>query len=205
MIARLIEHHEISPETRHFSFEVPGDGGMDFIPGQFVSFTEHLEGKEVTRAYSISSPPFENRFDLVLNRVPEGRFSPHLFNLEPGATGTGVGPFRSMLMAQLPHDSQNQFTLVLGVRHENGILYREQFEELALQHANFHFLPIVSRSGADWPGLKGHVQPHVMQILGTRRDMHVYICGMKDMVEDMRAQLKAAGLDRRHIIFEKYD
>jgi ferredoxin-NADP reductase len=229
MIARLIQHYEVSPETRHFSFEVPGDGGMDFIPGQFVSFTEQLDGKEVTRAYSISSPPFENRFDLVLNRVPEGRFSPHLFNLEPGAeldfkgpygnfvfrdpvadtimvaTGTGVGPFRSMLMAQLPHDSQTEFTLMLGVRHENGILYREQFEELSRQHPNFHFLPTVSRSGPEWTGLKGHVQPHVMGILGERRDMHVYLCGMKEMVDDLRSQLKTAGMDRRHVIFEKYD
>ena len=229
MIARLIESREISPEVRHFSFEVPGDGTMDFIPGQFVSFTEHLGGKEITRAYSISSPPFENRFDLCLNRVPDGRFSPHLFNLEPGAeldfkgpygnfvfrdpvadsifvaTGTGIGPFRSMLMAQLPHDSQNQFTLVFGVRHEHGILYREQFEEMQRQYANFSFQPTLSQPGPNWTGLQGRLQPHVMALLGDRRDMDVYICGMKQMVDDMRAQLKAAGMDRRHVIFEKYD
>jgi len=229
MIARLLEHHEISPETRHFSFEVPGDGAMDFIPGQFVSFTEHLHGKEVTRAYSISSPPFENRFDLVLNRVADGRFSPHLFNLEPGAeldfkgpygnfvfrdpladsimvaTGTGIGPFRSMLMAQLPHDSQTQFTLLFGVRHDHGILYREQFEEMERQHKNFRFLPTLTQPGAGWQGLTGRVQPHVMQTLGARRDMDIYICGMKEMVDDLRGVLKASGLDRRHVIFEKYD
>ncbi len=229
MIARLLEHREISPETRHFSFEVPGDAGMDFIPGQFVSFTEQLNGKEVTRAYSISSPPSGNRFDLVLNRVPDGRFSPHLFNLNAGAeldfkgpygnfvfrdpiadsilvaTGTGIGPFRSMLMAQLPHDSQTNFTLVFGVRHEDGILYREQFEETERQHPNFKFVPTVTQPGTNWKGLTGRVQPHVMEILGDRRDMDVYICGMKEMVDTLRAQLKEAGMDRRRVIFEKYD
>jgi CDP-4-dehydro-6-deoxyglucose reductase len=35
--------------------------------------------------------------------------------------------------------------------------------------------------------------------------MDVYICGMKAMVDDMRQQLKALGLDRKRIIFEKYD
>ena len=229
MIARLIESEEISPETRHFRFEVPGDSAMDFIPGQFVSFTEDLGGKSVTRAYSIASPPAGNHFDLCLNRVQDGRFSPHLFSLQQGAeldfkgpygnfvfrdpvadsifvaTGTGVGPFRSMLMAQLPHDSQNQFTLVFGVRHEHGILYREQFQQLEREHANFKFLPSVSRPQPDWNGLSGHVQPHVMQLIGDRRDVDIYICGMKEMVDDLRNQLKAAGMDRRRIIFEKYD
>jgi len=229
MIARLLEHHEISPEVRHFSFEVPGDSAIDFIPGQFVSFTEEMDGKSITRAYSISSPPHENRFDLCLNRVPDGRFSPHLFTLEPGAeldfrgpygnfvfkdpiadsifvaTGTGIGPFRSMLMAQLPHDSQHQFTLVLGVRHEHGILYREQFEEMERLHPNFKFRPTLTRPGPEWGGFAGRVQPHIMALLGDRRDMDVYICGMKEMVDDMRAELKAAGLDRRRVIFEKYD
>ncbi len=230
MIARLLESREISPEVRHFSFEVPGDGAMDFIPGQFVSFTEHIEGKEVTRAYSISSPPFENRFDLCLNRVPDGRFSPHLFNLDLGAeldfkgpygnfvfkdplpeesilvaTGTGIGPFRSMLMAQLPHDSEHRFTLVFGVRHENGILYREQFEQMAREHANFSFLPTLTQPSEGWTGLTGRLQPHVMSRLAKRRDVDVYICGMKEMVDDLRLLLKEEGLERRRIIFEKYD
>jgi CDP-4-dehydro-6-deoxyglucose reductase len=33
----------------------------------------------------------------------------------------------------------------------------------------------------------------------------VYICGLKAMVDDMRTRLKEAGLDRKRIIFEKYD
>jgi CDP-4-dehydro-6-deoxyglucose reductase len=45
----------------------------------------------------------------------------------------------------------------------------------------------------------------VLQLLGERRDMDVYICGLKLMVDDMRARLKEAGLDRKQIVFEKYD
>jgi len=33
----------------------------------------------------------------------------------------------------------------------------------------------------------------------------VYICGLKAMVDDVRSRLKSAGLDRKQIIYEKYD
>jgi CDP-4-dehydro-6-deoxyglucose reductase len=33
----------------------------------------------------------------------------------------------------------------------------------------------------------------------------VYICGLKEMVDDVRAELKKRGFDRKQIIYEKYD
>ena len=44
-----------------------------------------------------------------------------------------------------------------------------------------------------------------MEAIGDRRDLDVYICGLKAMVDDVRAILKAMGFDRKQIIFEKYD
>jgi NAD(P)H-flavin reductase len=229
MRARLIESRIISPEVRHFVFEVPGQEYLTFQPGQFLSFTADFDGKNITRAYSIASPPHQNRFELCLNRVEEGRFSPYLFRMEPGdevemkgpygtfvfrqpirdtilvATGTGIAPFRSMLMAELAHNSAHQFHLVLGVRHEHAILYREEFEELTRLHPNFHFHPTLTRPGPAWTGSHGRVQLHVLKALGDRRDIDVYICGMKEMVDEVRALLKEAGLERKQIIVEKYD
>jgi CDP-4-dehydro-6-deoxyglucose reductase len=123
--AKLIEWEEIAPGVRHFVFEAPQMARLDFIPGQFVSLTDSVESREITRAYSIASAPGEgNRFELCLNRVDDGAFSPHLFDLSPGdavemqpplgtftlrqplrdslliATGTGIAPFRSMLKSR---------------------------------------------------------------------------------------------------------
>lgn len=229
MKARLIESREISPEVRHFSFEVPERESLPYAPGQFLSFSAELGGKTITRAYSIASPPEGNRFDLCLNLVQDGHFSPYLFGMRPGsevemkgpygtfvfrepaadtlmvATGTGVAPFRSMLMAKLPEDDQHVFTLILGVRYEHGILYREEFEELARMYPHFRFEPTLTRPGEGWKGSMGRVQGHVREALGDRRDVNVYICGMKEMVDETRAMLKEAGLDRKRIIVEKYD
>ena len=227
--ARLVESREIAPEIRHFVFEVPEVEQLPFLPGQFVSFSGVFDDKKITRAYSTASPPRGNRFEICLNRVQDGFFSPYLFNMPVGsmvdmkgplghfvlksppndsifvATGTGIAPFRSMLHAHLQANSNRQFTLVFGVRFEQSLLYRAEFEQLTKSYPNFHFAPTLSRPGLEWNGRKGHVQQHVMDTIGERRDVDVYICGMKAMVDDLRSKLKELGLDRRQIIFEKYD
>ncbi len=229
MKARLVEWREIAPLTRNFVFDVPELEEVRFVPGQFLSFTAEINEKPITRAYSVASPPRGNRFELCLNRVEDGLFSPHLFDLKPGdtvetkgpygafhfrnpisdsilvATGTGVAPFRSMLQAKLPEDSIHQFTLIFGVRHEHGLLYRDDFEELARNYPNFRFLPTLTRPEPSWTCLTGRVQPHLRETIAARRDVDVYICGTREMVDETRMLLKSLDFERRRIIFEKYD
>ena len=47
--------------------------------------------------------------------------------------------------------------------------------------------------------------PSGREAIEDRRDLDVYICGLKAMVDDVRGILKALGFDRKQIIFEKYD
>ena len=212
---------------------MPGVEHLSFTPGQFISVVDKEHGKEVTRAYSIASPRRGNRFELCLNRVPDGIVSPWLFGLQPGSevemneplgyftlrhpghrcvfigTGTGVAPFRSMLLDHLPR-TRPEITLLFGVRYEEGLLYRDEFETLAAEYDNFRFLPTVTRPTATWMGLTGRVQNHLDEALAIRTPddlatIDVYICGLKEMVDDVRANLKARGFDRKQIIYEKYD
>jgi NAD(P)H-flavin reductase len=220
MRARLIEWRELGPATRHFEFEAEDWDGV-FTPGQFLSLTAN----DITRAYSIASPPNGPRFGLCANHVPGGQFSPWLFSRKLRdeiefkgpygvftprphgsdsilvATGTGVAPFRSFLGGAL----KGNCTLILGTRHESGLLYDAEWRELTQSRPGFTYWPTLTRPSPEWRGLTGRVQPHVMRALGDRRDIDVYICGLHDMVNELRAQLKAAGLDRKHIIYEKYD
>ena len=227
MKAKLLHFRDIAPATRQFTFEANQE--FSFIPGQFLSLMAESGGKVITRAYSIASAPDGNRFDLCLNLVQDGTLTPHLFDMREGddidckgpfgafvfrnppndsilvATGTGVTPYRSMLWERLPAAPDRQFTLVFGARHEHGLLYRDEFEELAARYPNFHFVPTLSRPHPEWTGLSGRVHWHVFGVLGDRRDVDVYICGMAEMVDELRGALKEKGLDRKKIIVEKYD
>jgi CDP-4-dehydro-6-deoxyglucose reductase, E3 len=231
MNARLVEFRDLSPNTREFTFETVDDYGdpFDFIPGQFVSLFAERNGRPITRAYSLASPPRGNRFDLCLNLVEQGVLSPWLFELKPGdlveykgpfgtfmlkerpqetilvATGTGITPFRSILHHHLSSDPNRKTTLVFGARHEHGLLYSAEFEELERAHAHFRFLPTLTRPGTEWKGRTGRVHDHVLEVVGDKKDVNVYICGLAEMVNGLRNKLKDKGLDRKQIIVEKYD
>ncbi|MDP9113465.1 MAG: FAD-dependent oxidoreductase [Acidobacteriota bacterium] len=229
MQAKLISALEIAPGVRRFVFEAPEVQRLDFVPGQFVSLTETIAGRAITRAYSIASAPAGgNRFELCLNLVDGGVFTPHLFELSPGdtvdmlpplgtftlrqplrdsllvATGTGVAPFRSMLQAELRPGSPG-FTLLFGVRHESHLLYRQEFEEMARDYSQFRFWPTLTQPARGWGGRTGRVQAHLAEALEGRTDVDVYLCGLRPMVDDVRQILKSMGFDRKQIRYEKYD
>lgn len=232
MRASFIRREEIAPGFASFVFEAGDSEPFGFVPGQFVSFTAEIGGKPITRAYSIASAPdpagASRRFELYLNLAPGGIFSPVLFAMKPGdtvemrpplgmfvlrqpprdsvfiATGTGIAPFRSMLQAHL-NGSSPRFTLLFGARYESHLMYRAEFEDLAALYPRFGFWPTLSRPEPGWNGRSGHVQAHLEEALGGRRDVDVYLCGLKLMVDDVRARLKAAGFDRKQIFYEKYD
>ena len=229
MQAKLIEWEEIAPGVRHFVFEARQMARLDFVPGQFVSLTDSVDSRAITRAYSIASAPGEgNRFELCLNRVDDGAFSPHLFALSPGdavemqpplgtftlrqpardslliATGTGIAPFRSMLKIALQPNSP-AFTLLFGVRHESHLLYRQEFEEMEREFPQFRFWPTLTQPGPDWRGRTGRVQTHLTEAIAGRKDIDIYLCGLRPMVDDVRQVLKGMGFDRKQIRYEKYD
>ena len=228
MKAQLIESWEIGPATRHFTFEIPEIDVFDFVPGQFISLVHEIDGKGTTRAYSLSGLPDANRFSICLNLAPEGKLSPFLFEMKPGdaidakgpfgtfvfrephhtvmvATGTGVVPFRGMLAKRLPEDPANRYTLIFGTRYTASLLYRSEFEALEARHSNFDFFPTLTRPEPGWKGRTGRVQAHLLDFLGEKRQADVYICGLKEMVDDVRKTLKELGFERKQIVFEKYD
>ncbi|HXM23287.1 MAG TPA: FAD-dependent oxidoreductase [Terriglobales bacterium] len=254
--ARLVRSAALSELTKHLEFEMTGIPRFGFVAGQWLSFKTNMpDGEEITRAYSIASPPADdNRFALCLNRVQDGFMSNFLCDMKEGdeiscqgpfgdfilrpplrdtifiATGTGIAPLRSMLHwlfasnprldkpesdkdgrgrpssidAQARHQGR-QLWLIFGNRTETVIYYHDEFQRLAEEHANFHYLPTLSRGGPDWKGLRGYVQEHVPAIAQGRADMHAYICGLDKMVKANRDLLKSLGWDRKSILYEKYD
>ena len=232
--ARLVTSKALSSFTKHLEFKMENAPRFGFVPGQWLSLKHaKTDGEEMTRAYSIASPPGENgRFALCLNRVQEGFMSNFLCDMNAGdeiscqgpfgdftlrppmrdtifiATGTGIAPFRSMLhwlLADASRHEGRQLHLLFGSRTEQDIYYHDEFLRLAREHDNFHYLPTLSRGSSEWKGLRGYVQEHVPGIVAGRAEMHAYICGLDEMIKANRELLKLQGWDRKSIRYEKYD
>ena len=225
----------LSPLVRLLRFELdPGDS-LDFEPGQFVTLRIPLAvlGPDDTRSYSLASyPDGSGLFEIAITLVRGGPASTWLHRIEPGtriplsgpygfftlaepppramcfvATGTGVVPIRPMLRRVFEAGGEHEVHLVFGVRHEEDLIWRAEFEALAHTHPGFHFHPTLTSPPPAWPGHVGRVQALVDRLLiePRRTDVDVYVCGLRRMVDDVRDRLKAAGWARKKLHQERYD
>lgn len=87
------------------------------------------------------------------------------------ATGTGVAPFKSMIdyIFETGRDVYQGVTrdvwLFLGSAWKDDLPYADAFRTLQRQHANFHFVPCLSREPvlSDWEGETNYVQHALMK------------------------------------------
>ena len=111
------------------------------------------------------------------------------------ATGTGIAPFRAFLWRMFKEQEQNpdyQFKglawLIFGVPYTANILYKEDFEKMAVDYPdNFRLTYAISREQKTEEGSKMYVQSRVSEYadelfeLIQKPKTHVYMCGLKGM------------------------
>lgn len=101
------------------------------------------------------------------------------------ATGTGVAPFRGMLIDLLESGCTSKIVLVLGAAYSTDLLYHQWLTQLAAKHANFSYVTAISReTGGDGRAyvqdrFRTHAQL-IVPLLQSGRGL-VYICGIAGM------------------------
>ncbi len=169
----------------------------------------------VNRTMSIASSPSEKDILMVHDVSPMGPGSQWTKNLSVGdgativaptggalsftessrkkvmiATGTGIAPFHSMI-----RDTPSvPMTLYWGLRYEKDIYWKEEFDTITSLHPNFSWHLILSKPTEKWGGLAGHVTEHVFKLEHDFPQSEFYLCGNKEMIEDVRAKLLLQGV-----------
>lgn len=190
--------------------------------------------RAIRRSYSVASVPGSTpRFELLVTRVDDGSASSWLHDAPVGtslevkgpqgmfvrehaaspslfvATGTGVAPFRGMIHDAIAAGETSPLWVLFGIRSLHDAIFHDEFRALEAQHPHVRFLPTLSRPDDTWTGLTGYVQTHVLALwreLAAHGTPHVYICGVKKMLIDVRDTLKThAGLERNQLHLESYD
>lgn len=227
VVARIAD---LTHDVREIELRLEQPAEIAFKAGQFITFNVPKPGhpRPVARAYSIASPPAQRHQPLLLfNRVPDGPGSTYLFGLARGdrthfkgpagrfyireplgrdivfvATGTGIAPLRSMLLAMLEQETGPSITLFWGLRSERDLYYQRELFELASAHPRFSPSITLSQPSADWTGLRGRVTALVDQRVAVGRDIEAYICGSLAMIQDVTAILRSKAITR--IYCEQY-
>jgi ferredoxin--NADP+ reductase len=121
------------------------------------------------------------------------------------ATGTGIGPFLSILRTADPWEKFERVVLVHAVRYAQDLSYREVIAEISTARAGrFAFAPFVSRE-PDRGALSGRIPDAVKDgrleawtgLPLTAENAHAMLCGNPDMVRDTQGVLELRGM-RRH-------
>jgi len=239
---KIIE--KIRWNDRLFSLRLRSDLGS-FLAGQFVRVALDIDGERVARPYSLVNKPGDEYLEIYFNIVPEGPLSPRLAELEVGdnifvsdkpsgfltieevpeckhiwlaATGTGVGPFLSILKGDDVWQRFEKVVLAYSVRDLSELAYQEQIDTISEQHdGKFSFVPFITREKVDGVfnkripdaiedgSLEGKVGVNI-----NDADSHVMMCGNSEMISSVSACLEQRGMRKHrrrepgHITTEKY-
>ncbi len=227
----------LTRNVRELTFERTDGAPLVFDAGQWLSLDVMVGVETVRRSYSIASAPDgTGRFEVAVTKVDDGPVSTALHTLVPGevikasgpqgfftrssaktgpslfvGTGTGVTPLRSMLKDALAKGDTRPLWLILGVRTEEDLLYRDELTALATSHPQVRVEFTLSRGSEAWAGRRGYVQTHVHELYDAMAALgqgtpHVYICGLEHMVTGVRDVLRREmALPREQVHSERYD
>ena len=109
-----------------------------------------------------------------------------------------------MISYLLESGSKDKITAVNGFRTENDILYKSFFEEMKKKFNSFYFYNILSQPNHDAKN-KGYVQNFLDKIIHKEFEGDIYVCGLKEMIDDVVKKLNELGVNKEQIFFERYD
>jgi ferredoxin--NADP+ reductase len=229
---------------RLYSLSVNADI-KSFEAGQFAKLALAIGGEMVARPYSFVNAPRERPHEFYYVTLPDGPLTRRLAQLEAGdnvylapqasgflvlsevpdgdnlwliATGTGIGPFLSILKTDAPWQRFRQVVLVHAVRHPEELTYSDCIERLSSAHAGqMRFVQFLSRENKP-PALHGRVPAAILDgrleagagVALSAQSSQVMICGNPEMITDTTEALKARGMRKHrrrepgHITVENY-
>lgn len=202
--------------------------GFNFVPGHYTRLGLPVDAESrVWRAYSIVSSPDDEQLEFLIGLIPDGEFCTRLAVLDVGdsilldaramgffvasqlppgeclwllATGSGVGPYISLLRDGQLHHSWPRQVVLHSVRHAEELAYGEELQQRAAQpDSGLHYIPIVTRERVTrWqqriPQLlqDGELEDGLGLQLNPQQG-RAMVCGNPDFTAEMRRVLAARG------------
>jgi ferredoxin-NADP reductase len=232
LILKLVRITRQTPDSKTLRFAVGEGGTFNARPGQFLSFSFLLDGKKVTRCYSICSSAARTGYiEITPKRVDKGCASVFLNdsasigltveasgpfgqfcfdadqhrNIVLIGAGSGITPLMAMLRYIDDMSLPTRVTLLYCVRTIRDIIFRADIEELLTRLEGFKCHVLVSQPDAEWSGWSGRIsQEFIAGTVQAISDQDFFLCGPPPFMEATRAILASMRVEPQHIFQESF-
>ncbi|QJC36899.1 ferredoxin--NADP(+) reductase [Enterobacteriaceae endosymbiont of Donacia vulgaris] len=191
----------------------------NFSAGQFTKLALDINGKKIKRAYSYINPPSNQNYEFYISNVQKGKLSPYLYNLKINdeifiskdasgtfilnniqscenlwmlSTGTGIGPYLSILQDKVCFKKFTKIILVHSIRYIEDFSYLNLVKNIEKQHFNKLIVQIIlTRNINNNNFLYGYI-PNLIkngqleQKIGIKissQNNHIMLCGHPEMIK----------------------
>lgn len=223
------QNKELAHDIFEIELNLENPKQIHFEAGQFVNIAIPSEERFIFRPYSMVSPPSESdRIRLCYKRVLGGLGSNYIAQLKLGdkvnftgvfgqfilkkdsandiifiAGGVGIAPIYAMIQTLFEQVMTRSAKLYFSVKTEKDLFYYDELRELSNKHKNLKVITcITQQENPSYPHRKGRINS-VLDI--TQKDgIEAYLCGSKEMVNDLKQLLIEKGLPKEVVFTEKF-
>jgi ring-1,2-phenylacetyl-CoA epoxidase subunit PaaE len=176
----------LTPSSVAVTFDIPKEliQNFNFTAGQYITIKKEIKGKELRRAYSISSSPKKDSITVGIKKVdrggfsdyantkiqvgdvlevmePEGRFvfkpTNNAQNIAAFAAGSGITPIMSIAKTALDSHPKNTFVLVYGNKSYEETMFYTDLVKLQLEYSNRFFVYFTNSQAKEEKALFGRI------------------------------------------------
>jgi ring-1,2-phenylacetyl-CoA epoxidase subunit PaaE len=223
-----------TPDCVSISFSIPPNLSKEFQfkQGQTIAVKTKINNQDIRRNYSICSSPLDNELKIAVKRIADGIFSNYANDaLKVGdtlevfpptgkfytelnekqekkylaiAAGSGITPILSIIKTTLAIESKSEFTLMLGNKTRQSIIFLEELEALKNKYlTRFNLIHVLSQEKTEDEFHNGRIDSNklasLQKIINISTINEIFICGPQELVIDTEKYFTGLGIASKNI------
>lgn len=212
-LARVVARRVEAADTVTLALR-PNRHCASVLPGQHINVSAAVNGRRLTRSYSVSNVPVPGGpIEITVKRVEAGRLSTHLCrDVQVGdvlslgdafgemtlparpegawlflAAGSGITPLISLTRWLASRGMPVPLTLVYWARTRADLCFVPELQQLAARHPSFVFQPVLTHEAPHAGEAEGFIsQAQLQAFCPDLGERQVFACGPGGFVEAAR-------------------
>lgn len=193
---------QLTPSSVAITFAIPKELILTyaFTAGQYITIKKEIKGKELRRAYSISSSPKSGAITIGVKKVDKGGFSDFAHSkLKPGdvlevmppegrfvfrpsdspkniaafAAGSGITPIMSIAKTVLESNPKNTFVLTFGNKSYKETMFYTDLVKLQLDYPKRFFIYFILSQTQEDESLFGRIDTSTVNYVLNNKHKNV--------------------------------